>query len=208
MIIGVIGFIGSGKDTVGNTLCDIGWKRDSFARSLKDAVSVIFGWDRIKLEGATKEDREWREIPDEYWSNALGKPGFSPRLALQWMGTEAGRRVFGESLWTASTLRRIKNDPGFNYVVTDVRFNNEIVALNEAGALLVRIYRGREPSYFNDACVYNMFGGDLPESLKNVHQSEWDWCGNPLIDYSISNDGTLQELQSKVVELSRIKRVL
>lgn len=205
MIIGVIGFISSGKDTIGNTLCDMGWKRDSFARSLKDAVAIIFGWDRVKLEGATKEDREWREIPDEYWSKALDKPGFSPRLALQWMGTEAGRRVFGESLWTASTLRRIQNDPGFSYVVTDVRFNNEIKALHEAGALLVRVYRGPEPSYFNDACVYNMFGGEKPSSLINVHQSEWDWIGNHLIDYSISNDGTLLELQSKIVQLSKMR---
>jgi len=207
MIIGVIGFIGSGKDTVGDTLVSMGWKKESFAKPLKDVVAIIFGWDRSKLEGATKEDRAWREIPDEYWSKILGKP-FSPRLALQLMGTEAGRRVFGEPLWTASCLKRIQDDAANNYVVTDVRFNNEIVALNESGALLVRIYRGIEPSYFDDACVYNIFGGELPESLKNVHQSEWDWCGNPLIDYSISNDGTLQELQSKVLELSKIKRVL
>lgn len=206
MIIGVIGFISSGKDTIGNTLCEIGWRRDSFAKSLKDAVAVIFGWDRTKLEGATKEDREWREIPDEYWANALNKPGFSPRIALQWMGTEAGRRVFGEGLWTVSTLRRVQNDSAHDYVITDTRFNNEINALDTAGALLVRVKRGPEPSYFQDAYHYNIFGGPLPASLINVHQSEWDWIGNPLIKYTITNDGTISELQSKIVELTGMRK--
>ena len=32
-------------------------KRDSFAKSLKDAVSSIFGWDRKLLEGKTKKSR-------------------------------------------------------------------------------------------------------------------------------------------------------
>jgi len=208
MLIGLIGFIGSGKDTAGDILASMGWKRDGFAKPLKDAVAAIFGWDRVKLDGHTKEDREWRERKDEYWSKALGKT-VTPRLALQWMGTEAGRNVFGEDLWTASCLKRIQDDSKNNYVVTDVRFNNEIEAINKAGGYLIRISRGEQPPYYFDAVFWNTcyknIGRDLPESLKNVHLSEYDWIGNPLIDFNVDNNGTLKELESTIGEI--VKRI-
>ena len=59
MIIGITGFIGSGKDTAANYLvAQHGFRRDSFAGALKDAVAQIFGWDRELLEGTTKSSRE------------------------------------------------------------------------------------------------------------------------------------------------------
>ena len=67
MIIGVCGFIGSGKDTIADYLTNFhGFRRESFANSLKDAVSMVFGWDRTMLEGRTKQAREWREQVDPW----------------------------------------------------------------------------------------------------------------------------------------------
>ena len=69
MLIGLVGLIGSGKDTVAERLVSHhGFVRDSFAKSLKDAVSNIFGWDRNLVEGNTKESRAWREQPDTFCS--------------------------------------------------------------------------------------------------------------------------------------------
>ena len=83
MLIGLVGLSGSGKDTVADFLVkDHGFKRDSFAKSLKDAVSAIFGWDRQLLEGATQESRMWRERIDPYWSNKLNRT-VTPRYVLQ-----------------------------------------------------------------------------------------------------------------------------
>ena len=54
MIIGVCGFIGSGKDTVADYLQNFHeFRRESFASTLKDAVAAVFGWDRTMLEGRT-----------------------------------------------------------------------------------------------------------------------------------------------------------
>ena len=47
MIIGITGLISSGKDTIADYLTTYqGFKRISFAASLKDAVAAVFDWDR------------------------------------------------------------------------------------------------------------------------------------------------------------------
>ena len=139
MIIGLVGFIGSGKGTVGDILeTNYGFRKQQFAGSLKDAASAIFDWPRHLLEGDTSESRKWREKKDEYWSNALGME-LSPRLALQLLGTESGRNVFGDNLWTTSVKARIDNDRvNLDHVITDVRFPNEIDVIRQWGG---RVYR-------------------------------------------------------------------
>ena len=80
MIVGFVGFIGSGKDTAADYLVNFhGYRRDSFANTLKDAVACVFGWDRTLLEGRTKEAREWREQVDLWWAERLGMPNLTPR---------------------------------------------------------------------------------------------------------------------------------
>ena len=51
MIIGLLGFAGSGKGTVADILVSKGFKKESFADPVKDAVAAIFGWERSLLEG-------------------------------------------------------------------------------------------------------------------------------------------------------------
>ena len=89
MLIGLCGYIGSGKTKVATILArHHGYEQDSFAKSLKDAVSAVFGWPRELLEGNTHESRAWREAPDKWWTEQLEMP-VTPRLALQVIGTEA-----------------------------------------------------------------------------------------------------------------------
>jgi len=206
MIIGLIGLIGSGKSTVGELLKkDHGFTPEAFAKPLKDAVSIIFGWDRKLLEGDTDESRRWRDTVDDYWAKELNKPEFTPRLALQWMGTEAGRQIFGNNLWTSSLINRL--DLKKNYVITDVRFENEIYALNKiAGAHIVRVKRGPDPEWMQMAIMYKQ-NRYLPEIREHIfkqlpHISEWDWC-NSHVEMVIKNDYSLDSLKSivaKVVE--------
>ena len=50
MLVSVTGFIGSGKDTIADYLItEHGFKKESWAGSLKDAVSHIFNWERDLL---------------------------------------------------------------------------------------------------------------------------------------------------------------
>lgn len=204
MLIGLVGFIGSGKGTVGDILVENQFEKDSFARPLKDACSDIFGWDRILLEGDTKESRDWREQPDEYWSQAFGRE-FTPREALQILGTEGCRNNIHKDIWVHSLLKRASTK---NTVVTDVRFRNEIQMIHNQGGKIVRVKRGPEPNWFDDAIRFNQgdkrnFGwANAKYRLQElgIHSSEIDWVGCP-VDSIIENDGTLEDLGNKVKEV-------
>ncbi len=205
MIIGFVGFIGGGKGTVGQILERKGFVKDSFAAPVKDAVSVIFGWERELLEGETEKSRVFRETPDIFWSERFGEP-FSPRKALQLMGTEAGRNVFHKDLWALSFLRRVQSETR-NVIVTDVRFPNEIDIICKTGGRVFHIQRGELPFYFYGARRVNFeYNFQVPveeqtytQDGKSVHYSEWAWIGHPLIDpFVIKNDGSLEDLEKTV----------
>lgn len=200
MIIGLVGFIGSGKGTVADLLVERhGFIKESYANSVKDAVSVIFGWDRKLLEGDTPESRAWREAKDEWWSKTLGKE-FSPRLALQLMGTEAGRDVFHKDLWVHTVLRRCK--PENNYVIADVRFPNEINAIVKSGGKIIRVSRGEDPVWWGEALATNRTKDHnlMAQYYPDVHYSEWAWIGSHY-DVTLDNNGTIERLTKTVDEL-------
>lgn len=192
-IIGLVGFIGSGKGTVGDLLNEKGFHKDSFAAPLKDAVSIMFGWPRKLLEGDTELSRKWREEPDAFWSEKFGKP-FSPRFALQLMGTEAGRNVFHPDIWVISLLNRAR---GRDIVVTDVRFKNEIKHIQDNNGIIIRVKRGEDPVWFDDFVNYNQNSTDYLYPNVNIHPSETDWIGCDY-DFLIENDGTIEDLGRKI----------
>ena len=89
MIIGLCGIQGAGKDTVGDILVsEYGFIKLTFASTLKDIVSVLFSWPRDLLEGITEESRIWRETVDDFWTEKTGFENFTPRKALQLIGTD------------------------------------------------------------------------------------------------------------------------
>ena len=135
MLIGITGFIGSGKDTVANMFVERGCVQDSFAAPLKDLCSSIFGWERSMLEGNTVESRDFRETPDMFWTKKLGVPNFTPRLALQLLGTEVLRNHFDQDIWLNSLeyriRKQIKDAPCT--VISDARFRNELDLIKNMG---------------------------------------------------------------------------
>jgi len=203
MIIGVVGFIGSGKGTVADYLIEkYRFKKVSFADPLKDSVAAVFGWDRALLEGDTKESREFREQVDPWWTERFGYD-VTPRLILQKMGTEAGRDVFHENLWVHAAAKRM-DDPRYNFVVPDVRFKNEVKFVQELGGKVIRVKRGPEPEWYNLALAANnpsfTHSPEAAQELSKklgVHQSEWDWVGS-VFDYVINNDGTMLDFHERI----------
>jgi len=189
MIIGICGLIGSGKGTVADILVDQGFKKVSFADKLKDGVSTIFGWDRAMLEGDTDESRTWREQPDDFWS-AETKMEVTPRLVLQLFGTDCMRNGFDDGVWVSLLKKTILENPG-NYVVPDVRFENEIAMLRDIGGEVWEVQRGRTPEWL---IKYEITGVEPVE----IHPSEWRWIKSRK-DVVIENNSTLAELNRQVL---------
>lgn len=180
MIIGLVGFIGAGKGTVGDILVrDHGYHRFAFADALKDATATIFTWPRGLLEGDSVASRNFREQVDPWWSNKLGYE-VTPRLMLQKMGTEACRAGIADNIWIAALEKRMAGYQ--DVVISDVRFPNEIDFVRSVGGVIIRVKRGEDPT---------------PEELSKMHISETAW-NDVVPDVTVTNGGTVDDLKVAV----------
>lgn len=207
MIIGICGFIGSGKDTIADYLVNIHqFRRESFANTLKDAVSQVFGWDRTMLEGRTKQAREWREQVDPWWAQRLNMPNLTPRLMLQLWGTEVCRRGFHDDIWIASLENKLRNSQD-DVVISDCRFPNEIQSIKSQGGKVIRVVRGPEPDWYQDAVNMNAGRTNMSWMISKsriadlgIHASETAWVGTNF-DAVIDNNGTMDHLYQQINDL-------
>lgn len=179
MIIGLTGLKNSGKGTVANILAEeYGYMQLSFASKVKQVCSVLFGWDRSMLEGDTVYSRTWREKPDTFWSEKLNMD-FTPRKAMQLIGTEVFREHFHPDIWVfilEKNLSIFKDD----VVVSDIRFENEAALVRKRGGVIWRIERN--------------------ETNTDAHSSEMA-MESIRVDAIIKNDGYIVDLEKKITEL-------
>jgi hypothetical protein len=195
MIIGICGFIGSGKDTVADYLVNFHeFRRESFASTLKDSVAAVFGWDRTMLEGRTKEAREWREQVDPWWAERLAMPTLTPRWVLQYWGTEVCRKGFHDDIWIASLENKLRSSKD-HVVISDCRFPNEIQSIRAAGGIIVWVQRGELPDWYDIAVEANQGKNVAINELKmrKIHASETAWVGTEF-DVVLDNNGSIDDL--------------
>lgn len=209
-LIGICGLKNAGKDTIAKML-PLEWKKMAFADTLKDVTSILFGWDRGMLEGNSDASREWREQVSSFWSKELGIENFTPRMALQMLGTDVFREHFNQNIWVKVLKNRIINSNN-DIVVTDVRFPNEVKMLQELGGKIVQVIRGELPEWWKIAIDYNKekhycildevgFIDETGKKIWGVHPSEFSLAGVIEPDYIIHNDGTLDDLHPKVKDM-------
>ena len=195
-IIGVCGRKRHGKDTVGGFLRDeANFTQLAFADPIKRIAMDLYGFSYAQCFGTTAD----KETVDPRY-------GFSPRHAMQQIGTEMFRRLY-EPTWVdyaKTTIDRalagqnplihshqakaflptslVARDPS-RWVLTDVRYPNEAEAIRRWGGTVWKVVR---PS--------------ILEGLDDTHTSE---TSVDLIepDHLIVNDGTLEDLRAKVLEV-------
>ena len=210
MIIGICGLIGSGKGTVADFLVEQrGFTKISFADRLKDGVASVFGWDREMLEGNTDDSRAWREKVDPYWSTELGNP-VTPRLVLQLFGTDCMRNGFYDGIWVSLVKKQLLENPDSNFVIPDVRFENEAEMIRSIGGQLWRVKRGDDPEWWETAQTEMrqkakqkeskgiVVSHKMEDNYPDVHISEWAWA-NVEYDAVIENKSSVEFLNNRVL---------
>lgn len=196
-VIGLNGFAGSGKDTVAQYFIqNHGYRKISMADAVKDVLSIVFGWDRYMLAGETPESREWREIPDVYWTEKLGYD-FTPRIAMQQIGTDLFRKHFDQEIW-CNVVRKKIHDTFDKVIIPDCRFLNEMKIVWDFGGDIIEVQRGDEPEWYGMASAENLgtwaCSHGMKEEYPNIHPSEYKWIGVNNPKYIVKNDNSLEDL--------------
>jgi hypothetical protein len=206
MIIGFSSHQRSGKDSAGKMLTDLAQKdgieftNKKFAGYLKTITAMLTGIPEALLED---DDMKRSFLPAEWDDvNLIRLVGnvidakMTVREFMQKIGTDAIRNNLHPNTWVNALMKDyvpklysepVPNDNDWNmrivhhssnWIITDVRFPNEFDAIRARGGILIRINRGGPP--------------------QDIHMSEiaLDLVKN--WDYIIDNNGTLEELQTKL----------
>jgi ABC-type oligopeptide transport system ATPase subunit len=223
MVIGISGRLGSGKDTVGKiiqylqcynvgeiTIDDVinnpeheWWLEEQskfeikkFAGKLKQIGSLLTG---IPIE--MFEDQEFKKL------NMNPEWGMTYREFLQRLGTEAMRDGLHTNVWVNALFADYYPSPNKtleesfqeqfltgvseiyyklpNWIITDMRFPNEMEAVELREGITIRVVRQDMHSL---------------EAMIPAHASETA-LDDAKFDYTIENNGTLDELVEKVREI-------
>ena len=183
MLIGLTGYAQSGKDTVAKSLhLRGGFLRMAFADNLKNLAGRL---DPI-IEVSYKDDFLYLPLQAILVSNTWDEAKKIPhvRQFLQNLGNEA-REVLGENVWVDAVKDQLMTyiGEGKNVVFTDVRYPNEASLIKSWGGTMVRVMRPGVKAL-------------------NEHVTEVGLDNLP-VDDIIVNDGTINELGSKVSDLLR-----
>jgi len=163
MIIAIGGRMGSGKNTVCDIIQDLckkhngpSFEQKAFAGKLKQTASLLTGISVEKFE-----DQEFKMINlSDDWSS-LQQSGRSKvllpmtvRTFLQKLGTEAMREGLHTNVWVNALFADYKDvyigDWGQGnhmyekpkWIITDMRFPNELEAIVERKGITIRVVRG------------------------------------------------------------------
>lgn len=190
---------------------DHGWVKIALADPLKRFCQEVFDFSDEQLWGPSEKrnapDRRYviskgyEEVVKRFEATGdleraasyAEQAYLTPRYALQQLGTEWGRRCYPD-VWVKLALRNARDllrpvdDSGLNgfgniqgVVISDVRFKNEVAAIQDAGGTVVRLLRG----------------APLPgEAGRHQSETEVQEIPDSLFDHVIDNrEFTLEELR-------------
>ena len=196
MIIGINGKIGAGKDTVGTiiqgllyTNKDQSSEIKKFAGKMKQIASILTGISVEKFEDQEfKEcflDVEWGTVQDiplnsiPPFADMQFNVMMTVREFLQKLGTEAMRDGLHTNVWVNALFADYKKKS--NWIITDMRFPNEMEAVIKRHGITIRVTRPVKKS----------------KNTPKLHSSETA-LDKAKFDYEIINDGSMEKLVKKV----------
>jgi len=183
IVIGLSGQIGSGKNTAAIFLREKypHFTELAFAENVKKVVAL--------LTGTTLEenlDREKRKRRIDAFEATLGE--------LQQKVGNGMRNAVGKNVW----IQAVMSEPSPFKIVTDVRFPDEVTAIEAAGGIVIRIERSEEHKKLHDQ----------KREFVNDMRPRDDISETALNDYdfrlTVDNNGTLEELKCAVLRIVEV----
>jgi len=202
-VIGLTGFAKSGKSTAAQILKELGGQEVAFAKHLKDVCAVVFEVPRDHFD-----DQAFKEVPFEkpiivnrgqiedilrYFDvSAIHMPAAvlthdktqlkSPRHVAQYVGTEILRSI-DQNIHINMAFKLNANSTAKFLVCSDMRFDNELRAVNSQSGLTIGISRKKA----------------VPANLQNLHPSEAE-IPNLISrsDLIVENEGSIEDLQKTI----------
>lgn len=185
-------------------------------------------WWKIKLK--EKHHHNWYFIPytknynlNRFYDAEIVKT--TPRLLLQLLGTDCGRNIIHPNVWVNSLMaeyfrpckdysnktkcmcyRESDNTTNCesdipNWIITDMRFPNELETVKTKGGISIRVNR---PDYIENVHT----GKQFPVKVhRGNHESETA-LDKAKFDYTIENSGTIEELIEKVKNIMKKENLL
>lgn len=174
---------GVGKSTAGKFLNtylklempDLKVKHISFAAKLKDISFQLYKWAGLKRGIYYETHYQEKEV-------VLPKLGLSPREI--WIGVGNKMREIYSDTWISFALYGVSADV---LIITDLRFYNEAEAILSAGGIIIKINRPGLPQ------------GTDPAEIDLDSYADYKW------NYIIDNSGTLQDLNSMIEKIAKLK---
>lgn len=212
-MIGLVGLMGSGKDTFCHLLAEMYPNRVqqlSFAGELKQQVAEAFGVSvdflnkretkekpSALLKLANCKDKQFVEVVHQYFgikNKMLDLKPLSPRLVQQLWGTEYKRKLHGSNYWVDKLEEAYQALPDNAIaVVTDVRFYNELNYVEEKNGYALRIKCPAIHLYFQNKI----------ENGEWVHPSEAELFFEPLPYEVVNKKESFDQLRVEIQNFVR-----
>lgn len=155
---------------------------------------------------------------------------WTPRLLLQVMGTKIGRDILHPNIWVNALMSEYNGVLGTpiyiepvsnkadlipieypNWIITDMRFPNELKAVKDRGGVTIRVQR---PEYCPNCPMEDLTSQDCGdcavyqhEIYPSLHESEIA-LDNGKFDYVIDNNSDINSLIEKIKEILIKEKIL
>lgn len=202
-VIGLTGFAKSGKSTAAQILKELGGQEVAFAKHLKDVCAVVFEVPRDHFDDQAFKEVSFdqplivnrgqiEDILRYFDVSAIHMPAAvlahnkvqlkSPRHVAQYVGTEILRSI-DQNIHINMAFKLNANSTAKFLVCSDMRFDNELRAVNSQSGLTIGISRKKA----------------VPANLQNLHPSEAE-IPNLISrsDLIVENEGSIEDLQKTV----------
>lgn len=221
-LIAISGKIGSGKNSVATIIQglnasldrdviihhvqtnkpfskDSGYEQVAFANKLKEVVSVLLNCSREQLNDRNFKNSFLSEfnmtVREFLQKTGDGLSEYNPDIFVKALFVDYKEEFVSSGIGMFHDPRPSYRSLGFpNWIITDLRFPNELEAIEDRGGITIRVNR----KISKEEDVNQSLLGAMSNYKEHPSETSLD---NAEFDYTINNNGTIEDLIEKVKEI-------